>query len=385
MRILASLLWLPCLASALTLTRVSTPKDGSTPLTLADATRLYDGTWVVQDDEDNFWYSADKGATWKSIPASPAGGVSDIMGDALVDRSNDRLWTSAKGWHMMTFPASWSVGSPLITYAGSEGIQAKMVGTTVRYYTTADGWETWSELLTHDASASPDDVDPLGEYAAGKIWFFPEDSGYGRGTADGRTWTRIATPSFRPWLLTSEGTGTILSTFGMDMETMKGNAAYSLDGGKSWIEGPLDRPGSMIVAAENGAFVSVAENSERVMEMWMSPRIDMGWERVGEIQGFFFEAKAAHVALADGIYRVDNLGTAVQRSTPRSSARVVRQNGVLTLLSDASLLGSPWVLLSTDGSRVASGTISGSHQSLPGHVTAGWIRIGERVLPLTGL
>lgn len=385
MRLLASMLWLPCLASALTLTRVSTPKDGSSPLTLADATRLYDGTWVVQDDEDNFWYSADKGSSWSSIPAPAVGDTADIMGDALVDEDHLRLWTRAKGWHGMTFPANWSVGSPLITYAGSEGIQAKMVGTTVRYYTTADGWETWTELLTHDASASPDDADPLGEYAAGKVWFFPEDSGYGRGTADGRTWTRIAAPSFRPWLLTSEGTGTILSSFGMDMETMKGNAAYSLDGGKSWIEGPLDRPGSMIVGADNGVFVSVAENSERAMEMWMSPRIDMGWERVGEIQGFFFEGKAAHVALADGIYRVDNLGTAVQRATPRSASRLVREGGVLTLLADPSDLGKPWTLLSTDGSRIASGTITGPRLALPGHVLAGWLRLGGATLPLTGL
>lgn len=385
MRLLASLLWLPCLASALTLTRVATPKDGSTPLVLADATRLRDGTWIVQDDDDAFWYSTDKGATWKAVPSPGIGDAADIMGEALVDDDHTRLWSFAKGWHDMVFPASWSVGSALITYAGSEGVQAKVVGTTARYYVTADGWETWTELLSHDVSASPHETDALGEYAGGKIWFFPEDSGYGRGTSDGRTWTRIASPSFQPWLLTSEGTGSILSSFGMDMEAMTGQAAYSLDGGQSWIEGSLSKPGSMIVAAENGVFVSVAENAERVMEMWMSPRIDLGWEKVGPIEGFFFEGTTAYVARTDGLYRVDNLGTAVRRSSPRPASRLVREAGVLTLLSDASDLGKPWTLLATDGSRLASGTVRSPRLVLPGGLSAGWLRLGDATLPLTGL
>lgn len=385
MRRLVSLLSIPCLASALTLTRVSTPMDGSTPLNLSSATRLADGTWIVQDDLSRSWYSTDKGGSWKAIPEPTPMENADIMGEVVVNETNDRLWTPAKGWHDMVFPASWSVGPWTRSYVGSEGVRAKVVGGTVHYWITSDAWETWTELLSHDAAAAADPTDPIGHYALGKVWFFPADSGYGRGTADGRTWTRIAVPSFAPLLATSQGTGGILSAYGFDLDALENHVAYSLDSGRTWVERPFSEPGSWIVAAQGGVFASGTMSGSDAMNLWLSPRIDLGWERVGPIEDVFFDGSTTYVVQADGIYRVDNLGTAVQRSAPRAASRLVREAGVLVLLSDASDLGKPWTLVSADGSRIASGTVTGPRLTLPGHVPTGWLRVGGSTIPLNGL
>jgi len=235
--VVAALLALPCLASAVTLTKVGTvPSNGGHSIVVADGTKLHDGTWVVGDSANAFWGSSDQGKTWSQVPALP-GDTIQTMGDALSSVQSYDIWTPSKGWHEMTFPASWNkiFATGGYTYVGSDGVAAIQASDTsaVRYYKTADGFDTWTDFLTVANADLPVGIDPVGWAALGKIWYILPDSGYARGTADGKVWTRIALPSgITTKALTSQRADSILTLIGSGSDN-QAVAGYSLDKGNS--------------------------------------------------------------------------------------------------------------------------------------------------------
>lgn len=377
-----SLLCLPVLASALTLTRVATPTIAAKPVNIADGFRIHDGSWVVIDSSGDAAYSADKGVTWTAIPWPGAGDSAIFMGDGLVNLDNDLVWTRAKGWHDVTFPPSWTIGSATTTYSGSEGIQARQVGSTIHYYRTADGWETWNDWLSLPLSVVPDGADEFGQLALGKLWFVVADSGYARGTADGRNWEIMDLPSFETWYLTSLDIDSIVMAMGFLQDDESEMSGFSLDRGKSWISGPVSEPGHALVAVHEGVYLTAVGEPEGVYEIWASRDPRSGWERLGEAHGFFSEPGMLLVAMSDGIYRVDGLGTSVRRRTSRGESRLVREGDRRVLMVEDALRGREWAIHGPDGARIAAGTTAGNRIEVPSNLRAGWIRVGDRVVPI---
>lgn len=382
MRPFLSLLCLPVLASALTLTRVATPTIANKPVKIDDGFRIHDGSWVVIDSTGTAAYSADKGVTWTAIPSPGSMDSAIFMGDGLVNLDNDRVWTRAKGWHDVVFPPSWTIGSATTTYSGSEGIQARQVGSTIHYYRTADGWETWSDWLSLPLSVVPDGADEFGQLALGKLWFVVADSGYARGTSDGRAWEIMDLPAFETWYLTSLDIDTIVMAMGFLQGEDTELSGFSLDRGKTWISGPATQPGHALVAVHEGVYLTAVGEPEGEYEIWASRDPRTGWERLGKVKGFFAESGMLLVALSDGIYRVDGLGTSVHRRSTRGESRWMRDGDRRVLQVEDALLGREWEIRGPNGARIGSGAAAGSRIEVPANVRTGWIRIGDKVVPI---
>jgi hypothetical protein len=382
MRRFLSILCIPVLASALTLTRVSTPTIANKPVNIDDGYRIHDGSWVVIDSTGAAAYSADKGVTWTAIPSPGAGDSSIFMGDGLVNLDYDRIWTKAKGWHDVVFPPSWTIGFATTTYAGSEGIQARQVGSTIHYYRTDDGWETWKDWISLPITVVPEGADEFGQLALDKLWFVVADSGYARGTANGRTWEIMDLPSFETWYLTSFDIDSIVMAVGFLQEGNTEMGGFSLDRGKTWISGATRDPGHALVAVHEGIYLSAAGEPDGEYDIWASRDPRSGWVLLGKLKGLFLEPGMLLVAKSDGIYRVDGLGSAVQRRSTRGESRWVKEGDRRVLLVEDGLLGREWTIHGTNGARIGSGIVAGGRIAVPSSVQAGWVRIGDKVVPI---
>lgn len=391
----AALLALPCLASAVTLTKVGTlPSNGGHPIVVADGTKLHDGTWVVGDSANAFWGSSDQGKTWSQVPALP-GDTIQTMGDALSSVQSYDIWTPSKGWHEMTFPASWKriFATGGYTYVGSDGVAAIQASDTsaVRYYKTADGFDTWTDFLTVANADLPVGIDPVGWAALGKIWYILPDSGYARGTSDGKAWTRIALPSeITTEALTSQRVDSILTLIGSGSDN-QAVAGYSLDKGNSWVVGSPDQPGKFISFAQGGYFASLSEaiaiNETVQAPTWISRSLG-DWESLGTSSAVFLEDGQPHVIKADGIYRIDLNGTGISRSTSGANGlllKLERGASSMAVQLDASLLGSSWQVVGADGAVRARGTASSLRLDLPTLRGAGWLKVGNTTLAIPAL
>jgi len=391
----AVLLALPCLASAATLTKVGIlPSTGGHEIVVADGTKLHDGTWVVGDSANVFWGSSDQGKTWSQVPALP-GDTIQTMGDALTSVQSYGIWTPSKGWHEMTFPASWkqifgTEGS--FTYVGSDGVAAIRASDTsaLHYYTTADGFDTWTDFLIVANSDLPAGIDPIGWSALGKIWYILPDSGYARGTADGKVWSRIVLPSgITTEALTSQWADSILTLIGFDNDS-QAMAGYSLDKGVSWVVGSPDQPGKFITFAQGGYFASLSEaiaiNETVQAPTWISRSLG-DWESLGMCSFMFLENGLPHVVKADGIYRVDLIGTGIARSGASASDLVRLERGASSTVAhlDASLRGKPWQVVGADGAVRAGGSVSSTRLELPAVHGAGWLKVGNTTVAIPAL
>lgn len=393
---LVALLALPCIASAVTLTKVGTvPTSGGSAIAIADGVRLHDGTWVVGDSTNAFWGSVDQGKSWTPVPTLPGDTIA-VLGDALTSHQTYGIWTPAKGWHDMSFPASWMkivTAGDYFTYMGSDGLAAIQVNvdSDIQYCRSVDGFETWQDFLTVSYADVPAGADPIGNLALGKIWYVVADSGYARGTADGRSWTRVSLPtSFTTYFLTSENADTILTAIGADAD---GNTSggYSLDRGKTWTERSTSEPGAAIVMAKNGYFVSIT--GDQMMgaldvPAWISRDLT-NWEPIGKAVDVLFEGAQPYAIKADGIYRIDAVAgsTGISRGVNGADALLKLERGVraMSVQLDASLLGKPWQLVGADGSVRARGTVASTSLELPALRGAGWLKVGGATLAIPGL
>lgn len=381
----AALLALPCLASALTLTKVATPKVGSSAIEIADAERLIDGTWAVCSEDGSCLQSADKGASWTAISAL-SGDTAEIAGKALVSRNGTQVWTRAKGWHAMKLPTSFSTGTYSYNYVGSEGVRARQVGSTMTWYRADSTWENWTEWFSMQVSGQFDEeLAQSGYTALGKVWFPIADSGYLRGTADGKTWSRMTAPDFEPLMLTSERSPGVVAGIGLTA-TYSLRGGWSADTGKTWTQGDGSLPGQILMLSEMGYEMSVTVSGMQMSEFWLSRSRTGGWESIGDVKGFFFEAGVPHVVKADGIYRVDGMASGISRGGKGPSNLLRLERGAVTaVLLDASLLGKEWQLVGADGAVRARGTTSSLRQELPALRGTGWFKVGPESLAIPAL
>jgi len=381
-----ALLALPCLASAVTLTLVSVPKNQGAAIVIDDVERLVDGTWVACQKDGLCVYSADQGSSWASVPAL-AGDTAEIMGRALVAKRGLKVWSRAKGWHDMVGPTSLTAGTQTFAYVGSEGVRSRQVGSTMTWFRSDSTWENWSEWFSVPVSGeNPEEVLQAGFPALGKVWFCILDSGYARGTADGKNWSRMTLLDFEPMMITSERIGGIVTMIGLDANyTLQ--AGWSADSGKTWTQGGLSSPGNALLLAESGYFLSTTAALGGALEGWISRSATGGWESLGQMQGLFFEAGVPYVAVGNSLYRVEGVGTGIARSGASASGLVRLERSASSTVAhlDASLQGKPWLLLGADGSVSSRGTVTSNTLELPALRGASWLKVGSATLAIPAL
>jgi hypothetical protein len=224
-------------------------------------------------------------------------------------------------------------------------------------------------------------MNPSGFPALGKVWFSIEDSGYARGTADGTTWSRMSIPSFAPLLmLTSERSGGIVTATGFT-ESFELRMGYSVDTGRTWVEGGLDSPGSNVLAVEGGYYLGATGMASDDADLWITRSLGSNWETMGAGCGFFSENGIAHVVKPDGIYTVSGVGTGISRKAGAIAlGRVSRQGGRLVARLDASLVGRSWSLVTASGTVQSRGVADGAEITLPHLRGAGWLKVGDATM-----
>lgn len=381
-----ALLVLPCLASAVTLTLASVPKNQGATLVLDDVERLVDGTWVACQADGLCVYSADQGSSWTKVPAL-VGDTADIMGRALVSKQGFEVWTRAKGWHDMVGPASLTAGTQTFSYVGSEGVRSRQVGSTMTWFRSDSTWENWTEWFSLPvAGENTEELLQAGFPALGKVWISVLDSGYARGTADGKTWSRMSLLGFEPMMITSERTGGIITMIGLD-ENFTLQAGWSADSGKTWNQGGLTTPGNALLLAEGGYYLSATAALGEELTGWISRSATGGWESLGKMLGVFFEAGLPYVAVGNSIYRVDGIGTGIARSGSSATdlVRLERSASSTVAHLDASLLGKPWQLVGADGAVHARSTATSITLELPSLRGAAWLKVGSVTQPVPAL
>ncbi len=383
------LMILPMVAFSVPKTFVSTPFAGGKAVPLGDGTILPDGTWVVADTlEGSVYYSTDRGGHWNQTPIQSPDLPSHLFGNAVLSSDDRSYWMPSTGWKPMVLPTSLIPETDAFLANTGERAILNASGSKAIYYFSKDSLRTWTELFQIDTSLVPggEAKDLTFTKVGDKFWFSIPDSGYLRGTSDGKAWVRAPLPDgFMVDMIQPDLTGSEIRVMGFDSND-PGNflLASTSNLGVNWNVGSGDQPGAMFLPLGDHLYLSTSViDLEIGGSTWLS-RSQLGpWTEIDSIDPYscFSDAGVVYAVASEGIYRIDLPMVSVVAKQGLSKFTTTRSGSSILLDLPPEMLGMDWWVGGIDGIQLASGTIRSKRLTISVPKNA-WIRVGDRTQKL---
>lgn len=380
--------FLPALAFATKGMTVPVPKDpqGRSPA-ITRSMVMKDGTWIVADTAHRIWWSRDVGTHWDSVATSPNGSPVEVFGETVWNGSESHVWTFDAGWRTIDYPKVCGAGrSSSISSGGVIGI-IDSAGANVSFCQSSDGLRTWVFWMSIPVSSLPEGITDLtGDRWNDKIWYPVVDSGYVRGTADGRTWTRIDLPplmtSFTFMPLTSNGSELVIH--GGETSRKMVRVAISTDLGNTWDVHSASEPGWLVRKMSGNLFSTMTFDTLQGRGYGISRSRSGPWTMLDTaFRGNLVQGDDPYVVEEHVIYKLilDGVGRRFKPAASEWSVR--REQGILVVNLPSSLQTGAWTVRALCGRKLASGRVAGERIDIPLAMAGALLTIGEqtRMLP----
>lgn len=376
-------LLLPGLAAAAVPIRVPSPVESGKTIPLKEGARLPDGTWAVQDTAGKVWYSVNQGATWALVPEWETM-FGRVFGCAVLGGGDRRYWMASTGWRDMTIPASYHDGmESFITNGGERSFFDADAGGGW-FYVSDDSLRTWREVFQlPTASLPPDEFRIDFHRGGGRYWFIVADSGYLRGTTDGRDWVRVPLPEdIMVFTLAFDQDDPGIMVVAMD-ERMRLVFFRTEDLGNTWEQLGLDVPGSVTHRVGKDVFTSITQKSG--LEVWWIGSTRNGpWTKVelAGVENVFTDGGRIYAVGSQGLFQVELSDVGVRPSMARSSFAMRRIEGRLQIDIPKEMSGASWKMLAANGRLLASGAVRNTAIVVDIPQEPAWLQVDGKVQSL---
>lgn len=382
-RKLGFVLLLAALAAVANPVRVASPTESGKILPLAEAARLPDGTWAVQDMGGKVWYSVNQGASWALVPESGTM-FGRVFGNAVVGGDDRRYWMASTGWRDMAIPASYQNGSESFITNGGERSFFDADAGGGRFYVSDDSLRTWREVLQIPTASLPPEGFRIDFHrGAGRYWFVVTDSGYLRGTVDGRDWVQVPLPEdIMVYTLGFDQDDPGITVVAMD-EMMRPVFFRTENLGKTWEQLGLDVPGGVTQRVGKDVFASITlKDGEEVW--WIGSTRNGPWTKIelAGVENVFTDGGRIYAVGSEGLFQVELSDVGVRPSMARSSFAMRRVDGRLQVEIPKEMTGSSWKMLAANGSHLASGIVRNTTLVVDLPREPAWLWLGDGVQPL---